>query len=302
MNDRAREYLNYLAVEKGASTHTREAYARDLQYFINYLNSQHISDLSTVNSAMIIGFTGAAASGELTGHQMSNLTLARMQAALRGFFKFLVREGYQTNDPMCAVPNIKKGRRLPKDLSIEDVAKLLDGRFDGTPAGLRDKAVLELMYAAGLRISETTALTMSDIDLEDGFVRVTGKGGKERLIPVGMSAIRAIASYIGAGRPRLVTETRDDRLFLNRRGQGLSRQGLWKIIRSYAADAGLTGFTPHALRHSFATHLLKGGADLRAVQEMLGHASISTTQIYTHVAKDHLKEEYMSTHPRAKRR
>ncbi len=301
LSDRVREYLSYLGVERGLSRNTIAAYTRDLTRFTAWLVGQGIVDFKDVTSADCLSFSAALADGIFTANhsQLAVTSVGRAQAALRGFFKFLVREGYQTNDPMSRVLNVKPGRRLPKAISIEDIAAILDGNFNPDPAGRRDKAILELMYAAGLRISETAGVTMGDIDLEDGFVRVTGKGSKERMIPVGGGAVRAIGSYLVDGRGRLVMQIRDDHLFLSTRGRGLSRQSIWNIVKKYAARAHVKGVTPHTLRHSFATHMLKGGADLRAVQEMLGHVSISTTQVYTHVAKDHLKEEYLSTHPRA---
>lgn len=297
--DKTREYLTYLSVEKGLAANTISSYTHDFELFLAYLSKIGTASFADVRSEDILGFSEAARAGRLTNGRLSVASIGRAQAALRGLFKFLVREGYQAKDPLSSVPNVKAGMHLPKALSIEKVGRLLDGRFDVTPQGIRDKAILELLYATGMRVSEAANLSMGDIDLAEGFVRAFGKGSKERLIPVGMTAMRAVGSYLTDGRPKLVKAARDDHLFLNNRGRGLSRQSLWKTIKRYGAAADIADITPHTLRHSFATHLLKGGADLRAVQEMLGHASISTTQIYTHVAKDHLKEEYMSTHPRA---
>jgi len=297
----AGEYLNFLSVEKGLAKNTASAYALDLNNFMRWLGRAGITDFSDVTKTHILDYSRELADGAFTaeGTPLNAASVGRAHAAIRGLFKFLVREGYQTNDPMATVANVKKSQRLPRVLSIEDVAKLLDGDFPETPRGWRDKAILELMYASGLRVSEAAGLTMGDLDSEEGFVRVFGKGSKERLVPVGGTAVRAVQKYLMSGRPKLVGKTRDDHLFLNRQGRGLSRQTMWKTIKNQGGKAGFPELTPHTLRHSFATHLLKGGADLRAVQEMLGHASISTTQVYTHVAKDHLKEEYMSTHPRA---
>ncbi len=297
----AREYLNFLSVEKGLAKNTVSAYALDLNNFMRWLGHAGINDFAAAAKKDVLEYSRDLAEGAFTqeGAPLNTASVGRAHAAIRGLFKFLVREGYQTNDPMATVANVKKSQRLPKVLSIEEVAKLLDGNFPETPQGWRDKAVLELMYASGLRVSEAAGLTMSDLDREEGFVRVFGKGSKERLVPVGGTAIRAVQKYLTSGRPKLAGKMRDEHLFLNRHGRGLSRQTMWKTIKNQGAKEGFPGLTPHTLRHSFATHLLKGGADLRAVQEMLGHASISTTQVYTHVAKDHLKEEYMSTHPRA---
>lgn len=297
----AREYLNYLSVEKGLAKNTSSSYARDLDNFTRWLGRIGITEFSDVTKAHILDFSRELADGEFTkdGIPLNPVSVGRAHAAIRGLFKFLVREGDQPNDPMATVPNVKKGQRLPKVLSIEDMAKILDRSYPETPLGLRDKAVLELMYACGLRVSEAAGLTMGDFDFDEGFVKVFGKGSKERLVPVGGTAVKTTLAYVRSGRPKLAGQIRDDHLFLNSRGRALSRQTMWKIIKNRGGAAGFPEITPHTLRHSFATHLLKGGADLRAVQEMLGHASISTTQVYTHVAKDHMKEEYMSTHPRA---
>lgn len=303
MAAQAREYLNFLSIEKGLAANTILAYTRDLKNFTKYLGHNGRESFSSVTPVEILSFSQALAKGDFnkTDEVLETASVGRAHAAIRGLFKFLVREGYQKNDPMATVPNVKKSKHLPQVLTVEETNRILDQDFPGTPLGLRDKAILELMYATGIRISEAAGLTMGDFDVEDGFIRVFGKGSKERLVPVGVSAVRAALSYLKVGRPRLVGEYRDGHFFLNRLGRGLSRQTIWKTIKKYGAEAGVPEIKPHTLRHTFATHLLQGGADLRAVQEMLGHASISTTQIYTHVAKDHMREEYMSTHPRAKR-
>jgi integrase/recombinase XerD len=295
------EYLNYLSVEKGLAKNTLSSYTRDLESFTRWLGQAGKVDFAGVTKSDILEYSRILADGAFAKDEKSlnPSSVARAHAAIRGLFKFLVREGYQTNDPMVTVLNVKKGQRLPKVLTIEDVAKILDAPYPGTPQGLRDKAVLELLYACGLRVSEAASLKMGNFDFSEGFVRVFGKGSKERLVPVSGVAVKAALEYLKTGRPKLAGQIRDEHLFLSNRGRGLSRQTMWKIIKKRGALAGFPDITPHTLRHSFATHLLKGGADLRAVQEMLGHASISTTQVYTHVAKDHLKEEYMSTHPRA---
>jgi integrase/recombinase XerD len=301
---KAVEYLNYLSVERGLSQNTVAAYRRDLAYFMSYLSHLSLSDFSDARPEDILSFSMALREGRFNekGIGLSVASIERAQASLRGLFKFLVREGYQKNDPMSMVPNARKPARLPKAVSIADIERLLDGkRYPSDPPGLRDKAILELMYAAGLRISEAAGLRIGDMDLEDGFVRVIGKGSKERLVPMGGAAERSIKSYLASGRPKLTGKTGDDKVFLNSRGRGLSRQGVYDIVKARAGAAGLKKITPHTLRHSFATHLLKGGADLRAVQEMLGHSSISTTQVYTHLAKEDIKEIYLETHPRARR-
>jgi integrase/recombinase XerD len=301
---KAAEYLNYLSVERGLSKNTITSYRRDLGYFLSFMTFVSIKSFSSVEPDRVIEFTTALRDGRFNadGEKLAVASVGRALAALRGLFKFLVREGYQKNDPMSMIPNVKKPALLPKAISIAEIERLLDGsRYATDPPGLRDKALLELMYAAGLRISEAAGLRIGDMDLEDGFVRVTGKGSKERLVPMGGAAERAIRSYLAAGRPKLTGKTGDDRVFLNSRGRGLSRQGIYDIVKARGLAAKLKTITPHTLRHSFATHLLKGGADLRAVQEMLGHSSISTTQVYTHLAKEDMKEIYLSAHPRSRR-
>ncbi len=233
LNAQAREYLNYLSVEKGLAKNTNSAYARDLTYFMRWLGRAGIIDFSAVTKAQVLGFSKDLADGKFTanGVALSAASVGRTHAAIRGLFKFLVREGYQTNDPMATVPSVKKSQRLPRILSIEDVAKLLDGDFPETPPGWRDKAILELMYACGLRVSEAAGLTMGDFDADEGFVKVFGKGSKERLVPVGGTAIRAVTDYLSRGRTKLAGKVRDDHLFLNNRGRALSRQTIWKTIK-----------------------------------------------------------------------
>lgn len=231
-------------------------------------------------------------------------SVERKVAALKGFHKFLVREGITDNHPTARVPLPKVPERLPDVISIEDADRLLGQPFEDGPVGLRDRALLEVLYGCGMRVSEAVSLETTDVDLEDGFLRVFGKGSKERLVPIGGMAERALDAYLRTGRPSLrpkaSTRPLDSAVFLNARGGRLSRQSVFRIVKARGALVGLDGLHPHTLRHSFATHLLEGGADLRALQEMLGHADISTTQVYTHVDRRHVREEYLTTHPRAR--
>jgi integrase/recombinase XerD len=225
---------------------------------------------------------------------------------VKGFHKFLVREGLTENHPTASLPLPKVPQRLPDVVSIDDVDRLLSQPFRDSPAGLRDRAALEILYGCGLRVSELTGLDTSDLNMEEGFVRVLGKGNKERLVPLGGLALQALSAYLSNGRSMLRTHktlrATSPAVFVNQRGGRLSRQAVFALVRTYGGRVGLDGLHPHALRHSFATHMLEGGADLRALQEILGHADISTTQLYTHVDRRHIREEYLSTHPRARKR
>lgn len=294
MDNETREYLIFLQVEKRLAHNTLTSYEHDLKLFTTFLRSHSITSFKDVTSDDIQAFSVSLAP------DMKPASISRVLACLRGLFKFLVREGYQERDPIGSLPPMTRPLRLPNVISVDEVTRLLDGPFTNSPRGLRDKAFIELMYSSGLRISEVAGLKLSDVDLAEGFVRVFGKGSKERIVPVGGKAIDAISGYLSDGRPRLSKGKMDDSVFLSVRGRGMTRQAYWKILKQYGAMAGLETLKPHTLRHSFATHLLQAGADLRAVQEMLGHASISTTQVYTHLAKDDLKEIYMETHPRAR--
>ena len=232
---------------------------------------------------------------------MAPATLQRKVACLRSFYRHLRRQGILDADPTANLRAPKQSRRLPQVLSRDEVAKLLEQPRGTEPPALRDRALLELMYACGLRASEAIDLDVGDVDLEAGILRARGKGSKERLVPVGSAATRAINAYLGRGRPKLVGDRLESRLFVNHRGSGLTRQGLYKIVQRHAAAAGLAErMSPHTLRHTFATHLLAGGCDLRSLQEMLGHADIATTQLYTHLSADRLRDVYFDAHPRAK--
>lgn len=295
-SDLAREYLIYLQAEKGLAKNTVSSYTHDLKIYLAFLSRRKISSYDSVTSKVVREFTA-----ELRKNFSASST-ARILSAIKGLHKFLLKEGYAEKDTLRDVPTPKKEARLPRVVTIDDANRLMNSVFAPNPPGLRDRAILELLYATGMRISEMTQIKLGDLDLEEGFVRVFGKGSKERVIPVGKKALEAAQSYLRGGRPKLVKQVRDESLFLNVRGRGMTRQSLWKILKSYAKRAGLEEVTPHTLRHSFATHLLEGGADLRAVQEMLGHASISTTQIYTHVSKEHLRQVYLESHPRARKK
>ena len=231
---------------------------------------------------------------------MAHATLQRKVACLRSFYRHLRRTGALTADPTANLRAPKQSRKLPHVLSRDEVAELLRQPLGTEPAALRDRALLELMYACGLRASEAIGLEVGDLDLEAGILRARGKGSKERLVPIGSAASKALNAYLQRGRPRLVGDRWEARLFVNQRGAGLTRQGLYKIVQRHARSAGLESrMSPHTLRHTFATHLLAGGCDLRAVQEMLGHADIATTQLYTHLSADRLKDVYFDAHPRA---
>lgn len=295
------EYLGHLSIEKGASRHTVSAYSADLKEYVGFLGGRGLGDPDAITREDVVAFIAA-----LRGRGLAPTTVGRKVASVKGFHKFLVREGATTNLPTAGLPQPKVPDRLPDVVSIEDVDRLMSQPFPDSPIGLRDRALLELLYGSGLRASESVGLDLTDVDIEEGFVRVFGKGGKERVVPLGGIACTALDAYRKSGRPYLRPKSSlrgvdSSAVFLNARGGRLSRQALYRLVRSYGQRVGLD-LHPHTLRHSFATHLLEGGADLRALQEMMGHADISTTQIYTHVDRRHLREEYLTTHPRARRR
>lgn len=297
MEDRLDDFIHFLVVEKGLSKNTIVSYKRDLNSYIHYLkNVEQLGELNGVQRPQIVHFLKF-----LKDSGKSSKTLARHIASIRAFHHFLLREKAVDHDPTVHIESPQHERSLPKVLSMEEVETLLESPKLSDPYGYRDKAMLEMMYATGIRVSELIGLKLSDVHLTMGFVRCMGKGSKERIIPIGKTASDAIDEYLEKGRPKLASKKhKDDSLFLNHHGKGLSRQGFWKILKRLTADAGIEKeLTPHTLRHSFATHLLENGADLRAVQEMLGHADISTTQIYTHVTKTRLKDVYTKFHPRA---
>lgn len=297
MTDSIQDYLHFLRVEKQLAQNTLVSYEKDLKsYILDLSESQQIKSLEDVERIHILAHLQNLKS---SGH--SARTLARHISSIRSFHQFLIREKVSSSDPTVHLEMPQQDRTLPKILSIEEIEELLEAPNRSKPQGIRDRAMLELLYASGMRISECISLSIEDVHLTMGFVRCYGKGGKERIIPLGRSALGAVAEYLREGRPKLAKkEVRTDALFINQRGIGLTRQGFWKLLKEHALKAGIKNeITPHTLRHSFATHLIENGADLRAVQEMLGHADISTTQIYTHVSKTRLKEVYKQFHPRA---
>jgi integrase/recombinase XerD len=297
IEDHIKDFMHFLIVEKGLAENTIVSYKRDLKSYAHFLNhSEQINDLNKVKRAHIIQFLG-----HLKGQGKSAKTLARHTASIRAFHQFLIREKVAEHDPSVHIESPQLERSLPKVLSMEEVGKLLDSPKLKNHFGYRDKAMLELLYATGMRVSELIGLNIGDIHLTMGFVRCIGKGNKERIIPIGNTAIQILQTYLEKARYKFLSgKHRDDALFLNHHGKRLTRQGFWKILKKLVQEAGIEKeLTPHTLRHSFATHLLENGADLRAVQEMLGHSDISTTQIYTHVTKTRLKEVYTKFHPRA---
>ncbi|NMD70246.1 site-specific tyrosine recombinase XerD [Bacillus sp. DNRA2] len=296
MKDQLRDFIHFLMVEKGLAKNTLVSYERDLRSYLHYLTTvELLEDLNEVQRLQIIRFLA-----ELKDQGKSSKTIARHIASIRAFHQFLLREKVVERDPTVHIESPQKERSLPKVLSIQEVEKLLESPKVVDHFGKRDKAMIELLYATGIRVSELIGLNLGDVHLTMGFVRCLGKGSKERIIPIGKTATSALEDYLDNGRAHFVKKQRDEALFLNHLGKRLTRQGFWKILKRLTREAGITtDLTPHTLRHSFATHLLENGADLRAVQEMLGHADISTTQIYTHVTKTRLKDVYSQFHPRA---
>jgi len=295
MESYVNEFINYLAVERGLAQNTLESYGRDLRQFQTYLQNSQLDFLRNSNRDTILNYLNSL---QVRGRAVS--TISRNLAAIKSFYQYLVRERHLEKDPAVNLESPKLEKKLPKILSITEVEELLKQPNTSQPTGLRDKAMLELLYATGIRVSELISLNISDVNLDMGYIKCYGKGAKERLVPLGSIAAKCVQEYIGKGRAKLVRTYEEASLFVNHHGNRLTRQGFWKIIKKYAMEARITkAITPHTLRHSFATHLLENGADLRSVQEMLGHADISTTQIYTHVTKNRLKEVYDKTHPRA---
>jgi integrase/recombinase XerD len=294
------DFLAYLEFERGLSRNTLEAYRSDLLQFGAHLERTG-ADALAVTHGELAEFVAGLASGSEDRPPVKPATLQRKVACLRSFYRHLRRTELLADDPTVHLHAPRQSRKLPQVLSRDEVARLLEQPTGTDPATLRDRALLEVMYACGLRASEATGLEMSDIDLEAGVLRARGKGNKERLVPIGSTAAAALTAYLKRGRPRLAGDRLQPKLFLNHRGGGLTRQGLYKIVQRHARSAGLASkMSPHTLRHTFATHLLAGGCDLRSLQEMLGHADIATTQLYTHLSADRLKDVYFDAHPRAK--
>lgn len=294
MNQLIHEFITYLSVERGLATNTLESYGRDLRQYSEYLEADS-ETLDAVSRSTVVAYLL-----HLQGQGKATATIARRLAALKAFYQFLLRERRINQDPTANLESPKLEKRLPKVLTVREVERLLAQPDPAQAAGMRDRAMLELLYATGIRVSELVSLSVVDVNLEMGYIRCSGKGAKERIVPLGSLAIQSCTEYLERARGRLVKHESEEALFVNHHGHRLTRQGFWKIVKKYADDAKIEKeITPHTLRHSFATHLLENGADLRSVQEMLGHADISTTQIYTHVTKGRLKEVYARTHPRA---
>lgn len=297
MNDQIQDFIHYLVVERGLSNNTIVSYERDLKAYAIFLKEHlRIESVNEIGRVHILQFLK-----HLKETGKSSKTIARHIASIRSFHQFLLREKVANEDPSVHIETPQVERKLPNVLSLAEVEKLLETPKLTSPIGYRDKAMLELLYATGIRVSELIQLNLSDIHLMMGFIRCYGKGRKERVVPIGQKATNAIEEYLEKGRSKLVKQkNQTEALFLNHHGKRMTRQGFWKNLKKIAKEAGIQKeLTPHTLRHSFATHLLENGADLRAVQEMLGHADISTTQIYTHVTKTRLKDVYKQFHPRA---
>lgn len=292
------EFLAYLELERGLSRNTLNAYRTDLLQFGEWLAGAGLDPLAMTPSRMA-EFVAALTAGE-DGEKLAASTVHRKTAALRSFYKHLRREDLTAEDPTAGLATPRRAKKLPKVLNQAEVARLLAAPAGSSPQATRDRAILEVMYACGLRASEVVGLEMTDIDTHQGMLRARGKGSKERIVPLGRQAIAAIESWLRSGRAELVKGRSEKALFVNFRGRALTRQGLYKIVQGHARSAGLEDrMSPHTLRHSFATHLLAGGCDLRAVQEMLGHADVATTQMYTHLSGQQLKDVYYQAHPRA---
>ncbi|MDD3654244.1 MAG: site-specific tyrosine recombinase XerD [Desulfotomaculaceae bacterium] len=290
------EFIYYLAVERGLAENTLLSYRLDLKGYLSFCRSYSQCSLEQADRNTVMSYLFQL---QLAG--CSQATVARHLAATRSFYKYLISEDTITKDPTTELELPKLTKKLPRVLTVAEMEFLLGQPSLSDPIGIRDKAMLELLYATGLRVSELVSLNMEHINLESGFIRCYGKGAKERIVPLGDVAARHLKEYLIRGRNKLITPNSDiSALFFNQRGRRLTRQGCWKIIKRYAIKAKIDKeITPHTFRHSFATHLLENGADLRSVQEMLGHADISTTQIYTHLTKQRLKEVYNRSHPRA---
>lgn len=295
INNILMDYLHYLKVERGLSENTINSYGIDLKLFLEYLRENEIPSFKQVNKEVIVNYMQSE-----KNNNKANSSILRSVSSLRKFFQYLAQEKIIEKDPMLLIDTPKKKQHLPQVLTKEEVEKLLRSPNTGQVLGLRDRAMLELMYATGLRISEIINLKLEDLHLTMGTLQTLGKGHKERIIPVGDEAIKWVNRYLEEARPKLLKQKRSNYLFLNFHGNNLTRQGVWKNLKAEVRKAGIQkNITPHTLRHSFATHILENGADLRIVQELLGHADISTTQIYTHLSNKQLADIYNRAHPRA---
>ncbi|MFZ0323557.1 MAG: site-specific tyrosine recombinase XerD [Actinomycetes bacterium] len=297
-----RAYLDHLNVERGLARNTLISYRRDLDRYLAFCRDRGVGDVAAVTPADVSSFVASLREGDADSAALKASSAARTLAAVRGLHRFAVRDGLSTTDPAHEVRPPKPPRRLPRAIPLADVERLLAAAADpATDRELRDRALLELLYGTGARISEAVGLDVDDIDLAGRTVRVLGKGSKERIVPLGRFAADALDAYLVRGRPALVGPRSGAAVFLNSRGGRLTRQSAWSVLQQAADQAGLTvAVSPHTLRHSFATHLLDGGADVRVVQELLGHASVTTTQAYTLVTVDRLREVYATAHPRAR--
>ena len=296
------EYLDHLAVERGTSVNTLDSYARDLRRYGAYLASRQIHRLSTVREEQVMGFLAALRDGDAQHRPLAPSSAARALVVARGLHRFAFREGLVPADVAAEVHPPSPPKRLPKALGVDEVLRLLEVfPAEGGPRCLRDRALLELLYSTGARISEAVGLDRDDVDAPARTVLLRGKGGKQRLVPVGRPALAALDAYLVRGRPIFAARGRGiPAVFLNARGGRLSRQSAWAVLQEAAVRSEIAAVSPHTLRHSFATHLLEGGADVRVVQELLGHASVTTTQLYTLVTVDNLREIYATAHPRAR--
>lgn len=291
------DYIVFLKIEKGLSANTVSSYRRDIEQYIAYLDENEIQSWEGIDRYLLLAFFN-----DQKKMKKADNTIIRMFSSIRKFHQYLKQEGYTQEDPMLYVKTPKKADTLPKIVSMQQIDQLLQTPDTTKPLGIRDRAILEVMYATGLRITELIELTTNDIHLSMKLIQIVGKGNKERLIPIGDMGCKWLEYYMTTTRPKLLEKAKQETavIFLNSRGSPLSRQGVWKNIKKLAQKAGLKkSITPHTLRHSFATHLLENGADLRVVQELLGHANVSTTQIYTHITKHRLKDVYTTYHPRA---
>ena len=295
MQSQLDDYFNYLSVEKGLSANTLESYRRDIKKFLNYMSKKKKLSAAQVDRLELNAFLAS-----LYNSKLSTATISRCLASLRSFFNYLLQEGLIKNNPAYELEAPRIEKKLPRVLSSSEIDRLLEQPQAAHNNGLRDKAMLELLYASGIRVSELVSLNITDFDPTVGYLRCRGKGMKERIVPIGSLAVKNVSEYLRRTRVSLLRNREEPALFLNHHGNRLTRQGFWKILKKYSRQAGIQGeVTPHTLRHSFATHLLENGADLRSVQEMLGHSDIATTQIYTQVTRKKIKEIYDKAHPRA---
>lgn len=296
MEEEIRQFIVYLGVEKGLSQNTQAAYRRDLNKFMDYLKGKGISSLEEVTRSQIVAYLAF-----LLDYGAAPASVARNLSSIKTFYRFLINEGLIKDNPTENLESPRLKRKLPGVLTVDEVDRLLTMPDPVKPLGIRDRAMFELMYASGMRVSELLALKVDDVNLSAGFAHCMGKGKKERIVPINQTAIEWVTRYLTRTRPMLLNDLGERTLFLNAHGQPMTRQGFWKLLSGYARKANIEKeVTPHTLRHSFATHLLENGADLRAVQEMLGHADIGTTQIYTHLTRSRIREVYNASHPRAR--